>query len=215
MEEKHPGLPPEINAEDPIAQALTNFFNFCVRNAAKLALAGVCILLVIAGATGFLTWKSKQETNAATSLGVLVLDTGRSGDDTNLLSGLEKIGEENASTRAGEIALLYAARISAEKNDPAAALENYNKAFESLGKDPYMKKMILWERAYIFLALGNTKAALADFSELSSEKSAFQESSLYHVFRLEAAAGNTEKSNAARASLFELYPDSFYKLLDV
>lgn len=215
MEEKHSNLPPEIKAEDPIAQAMTNFLNFCVQNAKKLLLTGLFLLVAVAGITGFFSWQGKKEDAASTKLGILMLETGRSGNDSQLLADLQKLGGEEASTRTGQIAQLYAARLFTEKGEAASALACYNEALAPLGADPFLNKMILWERAYVHLALGDTQAALSDFSALSAEKSAFQESALYHVFRLEAAIGNREKSEDAHARLLELYPDSFYQLFDV
>lgn len=215
MEGKHPALPLEVNTEDPIAQALTDFFNFCVRNAKKLIAAGVCLLVILGGCAGFFSWQQNKEAKAAASLGILILETGRSGNDAHLVADLQKLGTQEATTRAGQTATLYAARLLAEKGDAASALARYNEALASLGKDSFLEKMILWERAYVYLSLDDTKAALADFSGLSSEKNPFQESALYHVFRLEAEAGNMEQSEAAHARLLELYPDSFYKAFDV
>lgn len=216
MEEKYPNLPSELNVEDPITQALTNFLGFCARNVKSLLLAGLCVIVIFSGVTGFWAWQEKKENAAMTNLGILMLETARSGNDSNFLPSLEKMGEAAPATFAARLARLYTARIFAEKGETDSALINYNQALASLGKDdPFLKKMILWERAYAYLALGDTQSALSDFTSLSSEKSAFQESALYQISRLEAALGNKEAADAAHDKLLELYPDSFYILLEL
>ncbi|MDY0162737.1 tetratricopeptide repeat protein [Desulfobotulus sp.] len=218
MEEKKsksttPEIPFDLVQDDPMSRFFTRVWDFCYTHVKEVLFAGVAVVLVVGGTGAYFSWKKGAEQEAATRLGLVLQASEMENNRVSpkLMEEIRDLALTRPGTVAGRMARVQEARMLLENGDAQGALKAYDAALAVLGKDRFWANLIVWERAHVYMALGNAEAALADFSRAASQKGFLEESALFHMARLQAGLGELEKGRATFGRLLDQYPDSPYK----
>lgn len=218
MEEKKskgdtPEIPFDLVQDDPMSRLFTRAWDFCYLHAREVIFTGLALVLAVSGGVSYINWKAAGEREAFARLG-LAQQASEAGTQDALSVFLGEVRDLAASqpgTLGGRMARLYEARLLLKEGDLSSALAAYDTALATLGSDNSWGDIIVWERAYVHMALGNREAALTDFRKASSHKGFLEESALFHIARLEFELGRQDAARVALDRLLEQYPDSPYK----
>lgn len=199
---------------DPLIENYNRAANYYDQNKATINATLIALLLLVGGFFGYQYYSGEQEKQAQQLLSTAEnyylqgdYENALYGDDFELTYGFDQIAEEFPRTKAGNIALYYAAVSSFELGDMENAL-NYIEDFDVpegiLGVGP----LVL--HAKVYMANENYDAAAQKFMEAAewNDNNSTTPSNLYEAANAYYQAGNYDRANELVNRVIEDYPQS-------
>lgn len=199
---------------DPLIENYNRLVSYYLEHKSTIIAAAVAVILIIGGTIGYNLYSSSQEAQAQDLLATAEryyaqgeYENALYGDDFELTYGFDQIAEEFPRTKAGNMALFYAAVSSYELGDIGNAL-NYMEDFDVpdgiLGVGP------LKFHAKLYLANQNYETAADKFVEAANwnKNEATTPTNLLNAAQAHYEAGNYEKANELVTTIIEEYPNS-------
>jgi len=199
---------------DPLIENYNRAANYYDQNKTTINVTLIALLLLVGGFFGYQYYAGEQENQAQQLLSIAEnyylqgqYENALYGDDFELTYGFEQIADEFPRTKAGNIALYYAAVSSFELGDMENAL-NYIEKFDVpegiLGVGP----LVL--HAKIHMDNENYEAAAQKFLEAAewNDNNSTTPSNLYEAANAYYQAGNYDRANELVNRVIEDYPQS-------
>ena len=180
------------------------------------ALGGVILIVLII--TGSRFYLHRQTQSAFTSLQTAWAAYESQKDSSDPVQAYPKVQQDfvqiiqNYSGRAGgKFARLVYANISLEAGDVDTAIENYEAALNDFD-DPLLRALILQNLGYAYEKKKDYEAAAEYFEKMiGDDSSALSNDALFHLGRIYAKLGESEKSRDAYSRMLAGNRGSIYK----
>lgn len=178
---------------------------------------GVFLAVVLIG-SGYAYYQESREQSAADLLSQSILkyeEIAAQGDAAKALDAvsadLDRLTEDYSGLAAGKLGEIVYAHLTLKSHMPQKAIGLYSKGLENFENDPALAPVILNGLAQAQEAAEDLPAAIASFEKILSRATLlYKDSALFHLGRLYADTGQSDKSRQMYERLATEFPDSTY-----
>ncbi|MFZ5570000.1 MAG: tetratricopeptide repeat protein [Thermodesulfobacteriota bacterium] len=208
----------ELAQPDEFISLSSRMIQHVVENKEKVAGGVAAFLFLCLVVIGYQYVSKRSELNASNLLGretIRYKDALASKSPVEALQTVkaqfDALIDKHDGTVAGNIAHIRMGDMLFEAGDYDQAIQHYQVALTSFGKDPELKDMVLSSLGYAHEAKGDWSKAVEYFQTVSENKEgSMQDEALFHLGVLYAEMGEKEKSRKAYQEIIDNHPDSLY-----
>jgi len=207
-----------LEEPDPVTIFLHRLFAFLVTHRNRLIAGGITLAVVVIVVSGVGYFLNQAENKAATMLGQALEEYGAAKEGSGAPPDYEKLKadfkaviDQYGYTDAADLAMVQYASVLHESGDNAAAIEMFQKAYDTFEGKAQIDNLVLNGMAYAYEAKGDVENAVSCFEKIVADNDAIiKDQALFNLGRLYGQLGKADESRGAYEKIVSDYPDSLY-----